>query len=77
MALVEVEVQSPQTTSKSPKIVSRGLTIPPAEEAAEKGDPHPLVPVFVIGGIALFCAVAFVGSIVVWLMLVHSGVMAR
>jgi hypothetical protein len=77
-ALVEAEVQSPQTTIiKSPKIVGRGQTICPAEETAEKGDPHPLVPVFVIGGIALISAVAFVRSIVVWLVLGHSGVMAR
>ena len=77
-ALDEAEVQSPQTTIiKSPKIVGRGQTIPPAKETAEKRDPHPLVPVFVIGGIALLCAVAFVGSILVWLMLGHSGVMAR
>ena len=77
-ALVEAEVQIPQTAMiKSPKIVGRGQAIPPAEETAENGDPHPLVPVFVIGGIALICAVAFVGSIVVWLMLGHSGVMAR
>jgi hypothetical protein len=77
-ALVEAEVQSSQTTViKSPKIVGRGQTIPPAEGTAENGDPHPLVPVFVIGGIALICSVAFVGSIVVWLVLGHSGVMAR
>jgi len=60
-ALVEAEVQIPQTAMiKSPKIVCRGQTIPPAEETAEKGDPHPLVAVFVIGGIALISAVAFV-----------------
>jgi len=77
-ALVEAEVQSPQTTIiRSPKIVGRGRTISPAEETAEKGDPHPLVAVFVIGGIALISAVAFVGSIVVWLVLGHSAVMAR
>lgn len=40
-------------------------------------DPHPLLPVFVAGVVALIFACAFVGSIVVWLMLRNSGVMAQ
>jgi len=43
----------------------------------ELTDPHPLLPVFVAGVVALIFACAFVGCIVVWLMLRNSGVMAR
>jgi|GEM_PF-5707909 hypothetical protein len=39
-------------------------------------DDHPLVPVFVIGGISLALAVAAVGSIVFWLAIRYSGVLA-
>ncbi len=39
-------------------------------------DRHPLVPVFIAGAIAFTLAVAFVGSIVVWIALRHTGVMA-
>ena len=51
----------------------------PSAKPEEKGlaDPHPLLPVFVFGVISLMLASAFVGSIVVWLMLRNSGVMAQ
>ena len=39
-------------------------------------DPHPLLPVFVAGAISLIVAVTFIGSILAWLALRHSGVMA-
>jgi hypothetical protein len=39
-------------------------------------DDHPLVPVFVIGAISLALAVAAVGSIVFWLAIRYSGVLA-
>jgi hypothetical protein len=39
-------------------------------------DPHPLVPVFVAGAVALAMALTFIGSILAWLALRHSGVMA-
>ena len=50
----------------------------PAAEPQEKdfADQHPLLPVFVFGAVALMLAGAFVGSIVVWLILRNPGVMA-
>ncbi len=39
-------------------------------------DRHPLVPVFIAGAIAFTLAVAFVGSIVVWIALRNTAVMA-
>ena len=42
-----------------------------------KSHQHPLLPVFIIGGLALFGALAFVGSILIWLWLHNSGVMAQ
>ncbi len=39
-------------------------------------DPHPLVPVFVAGAVAFALALTFIGSILAWLALRHSGVMA-
>ena len=42
----------------------------------EAWDPHPLVPVFIAGAISLVLAVTFIGSILAWLALRHTGVMA-
>jgi hypothetical protein len=39
-------------------------------------DTHPLVPVFVAGAVALAMALTFIGTILAWLALRHSGVMA-
>ena len=39
-------------------------------------DPHPLVPVFILGGVAFLGTLAFVGAILMWLTLRNSGVMA-
>ena len=39
-------------------------------------DPHPLVPVFTAGIIALALSSAMIGSILLWLSLRHSGVIA-
>jgi len=54
------------------------VLVSPAPPVAEKEpwDPHPLLPVFVTGAISLMLAGMFVGSILVWLALRHSGVMA-
>ena len=49
---------------------------PPQAAPVEEWDPHPLVPVVVAGVISLVLAVAFVGSILAWLALRHTGVMA-
>jgi hypothetical protein len=54
------------------------VAISPALEIAENkwSDPHPLLPVFVAGAISLLASAMFVGSILAWLALRHSGVMA-
>ncbi len=70
--LVEPVVEIPKTAIESPKLAPAQA---PAELIEER-DPHPLAPVFIIGGIALIGAFAFVGSIVLWLLLRHTGVMA-
>jgi hypothetical protein len=49
---------------------------PQVQEGIEPWDPHPLVPVLVAGAISLIASVAFIGSILAWLALRHSGVMA-
>jgi hypothetical protein len=58
--------------------VARPELVPAADVAPSiHTDQHPLLPVFVIGGLALFGALAFVGSILIWLWLHNSGVMAQ
>jgi hypothetical protein len=54
------------------------VLVNPSPSASEKTweDPHPLLPVFVAGAISLVLAVTFIGSILAWLALRHSGVMA-
>ncbi|MCU1220915.1 MAG: hypothetical protein JWN42_2112 [Candidatus Angelobacter sp.] len=42
----------------------------------EQWDPYPLLPVFVAIAISLVLSGMFIGSILVWLSLRHSGVMA-
>jgi hypothetical protein len=62
---------------KSPK-----LDLVPAKPAQQiyEGtalwDPHPLIPIFVAGAVSLILSLAFIGSIVAWLALRHSGAMA-
>jgi hypothetical protein len=77
-ALVERVVENPKTAAGKPELVPAAQGTPPkaVAEPVGEGDPHPLVPVFIMGGIALISAFAFVGSIIVWLSLRHSGVMA-
>lgn len=50
--------------------------VAPAPEEATFLDDHPLVPVFVIGAISLVLSVATVASIVFWLTIRYSGVLA-
>ena len=54
------------------------VAISAAPEVAENkwSDPHPLHPVFVAGPISHLASTMFVGSILAWLALRHSGVMA-
>jgi hypothetical protein len=55
------------------------ITISPAPGVPEKewSDPHPLLPVFIAGAISLMLAGMLVGSILVWLAMHNSGVLAR
>jgi hypothetical protein len=48
----------------------------PAENEQGILDRHPLVPIFIAGVIAFAVSSAMIGSIVLWLSLRHSGVMA-
>jgi hypothetical protein len=50
------------------------VSAPPIPE--ESWDPHPLLPVFVAGAVSLILSITFIGSILGWLALRHSGVMA-
>jgi hypothetical protein len=50
--------------------------VPTVYEETEQWDPHPLIPVFVAGAVSLALALTFIGSILAWLALRHSGVMA-
>jgi hypothetical protein len=75
--LVEPVVEIPKTIAESPKTVPAvPAGVQPERAEPEAADPHPLVPVFLIGGMALIGALAFVGSIVIWLALRYSGVLA-
>jgi hypothetical protein len=49
---------------------------PAIYESTEQWDPHPLIPVVVAGAVSLVLALAFIGSVLAWLALRHSGVMA-
>jgi NAD/NADP transhydrogenase beta subunit len=52
------------------------LTPQKEQAAVAEFDPHPLLTVLVAMAVAAVGALAFVGSIVAWLALRHSGVMA-
>jgi len=63
--------------AEQPKKADLSLVSAPPKTVAEgEWDPHPLVPVFIAGAISLVLAATFIGSIVAWLALRHSGVMA-
>lgn len=74
--LVEPVVEVPEVRAESRKTVPVVAAKVQPEGAEPFADPHPLVPVFLIGGMALIGALAFVGSIVIWLALEYSGVLA-
>jgi hypothetical protein len=73
MSSVAVEI----TTEERPK-----LDLVPAKPApqvygeTELWDPHPLLPVFIAGAVSLILSLTFTGSILAWLALRHTGVMA-
>lgn len=45
-------------------------------DAEAQWDPHPLLPVFVAMAVSLALSVTLIGTILAWLALRHSGVMA-
>jgi len=49
---------------------------PQVHEETVQWDSHPLIPVFVAGAVSLILSLTFIGSILAWLALRHSGVMA-
>jgi hypothetical protein len=68
-AIAEPVVQRPKPlTLVPPSIASK-----PQEASADR---YPLLPVFVAGGIAMAGALVFVGSILMWLALRHTGINA-
>ena len=52
------------------------VSAPPKARVEEDWDPHPLLPVFVAMAVSFALAVTFIGTILAWLALRHSGVMA-
>jgi hypothetical protein len=68
-AIAEQIVQSPKPLT----LVPPPIALQPKEASADR---HPLLPVFVAGGIAMAGALLFVGCIVMWLALRHSGMNA-
>jgi hypothetical protein len=64
------------------RVVAPGLSQTIASSSEPEGasnkavDKYPLVPVFIAGVIALTLSAAFVGSILAWIALRNSGVMA-
>ena len=66
-----------QTTAIEPAELNFVAPTPAPPVAEVKwADPHPLLPVFIAGAISAVLAGTFIGSILVWLAVRHSGVMA-
>jgi hypothetical protein len=66
-----------KTVSSQPVKLDLVAAAPAASREKEFADPHPLLPVFAAGVIALVLAGAFVGTIVIGLLLRNSGVLAQ
>ena len=56
------------------EVIAVTANAPLAEE--KWSDPHPLLPVFIAGAISLVISGIFIGSVLIWLAVRHSGVMA-
>lgn len=56
--------------------VVKAIPVAPPPKETTFLDDHPLVPVFVIGAISIIMAVAAVASVVFWLAIRYSGVLA-
>jgi hypothetical protein len=71
-AVLEPVVQ--ETIVAEPAKAEIAANAPATEE--KWSDPHPLLPVFIAGAISLVISGMFIGSILIWLAVRHSGVMA-
>lgn len=66
-----------ETVEERPSSSTLAVVTPKAPEKSGRFfDQHPLVPVFIAGFFALALSGAMVGTIVLWLALRQSGVMA-
>jgi hypothetical protein len=78
MSTAVVERVIAQPDFEQPAVPDRSFAGPAAAAPKKEiDDPHPLLPVFVAGAIALALSVGFVGSIVAGLLLRNSGIMAQ
>jgi hypothetical protein len=68
--LEKIAEERPKLAVIAPKLA------PQVQDGTEQWDPYPLIPVFVAGAVSLILSVTFIGSILAWLALRHSGVMA-
>jgi hypothetical protein len=62
--------------TESPRSLSPVVAKPIPKNAEQSKGTHPLVVVFIAAFIAFNLSVGMIGSIVIWLSLRHSGVMA-
>ena len=63
--------------SESPRTISLVATKPiPPSTKMQLSDSHPLLVVFVAALISLGLSMAMIGSIVIWISIRHSGVLA-
>ncbi len=51
-------------------------SVPQSTAERQSADTHPLLPVFIAGAISLVIATIFIGSVLMWLAMRHTGVMA-
>ena len=65
-----------RVAEERPKLDLVPSPVPRFTTPTEVWDPHPLIPVFVAGAVSLILSLTFIGSILAWLALRHSGVMA-
>jgi len=74
-AVLEPIVERPVVIERV-KLASVAAVPAPALEEKKWSDPHPLLPVFVAGAISAVLTSTFIGSILIWLAVRHTGIMA-
>ena len=73
-AVLEPIVEQPIVPQPARAEVTIATVNPPATKEKWPGS-HPLLPVFIAGAISLLFSGIFIGSVLIWLALRHSGVM--